>query len=156
MPKEIYNKFGLNIRFSDTLGQDINSGTYSVVGNELLYEVDICLNEFHADVTQPVSFNLKTKEGTFLKECLLITSEPAVGGTSFDIGLSDTDGENEVDYDGLFAGVTPADTATVGAVVTGAGALLNTVMTDNSLFTVTTVGEFTAGRVRARLTFERI
>ena len=90
MPKEIYNKFGLNIRFSDTLGQDINSGTYSVVGNELLYEVDICLNEFHADVTQPVSFNLKTKEGTFLKECLLITSEPAVGGTSFDIGLSDT------------------------------------------------------------------
>ena len=150
-----YSKNGLQIKYAHPgeLGIDVNTVSYSVVGNELLYEVDVNLAELEGGAKNIVSYNFKTKTGATLKSVTALVAEDAAGGTSIDVGLESTNGDTEVDSDGFMAGLA-AGTIVQGDEIFGTGALIDTVMTTNGVFSVTTVGTFTAGRIKVRLAFE--
>jgi hypothetical protein len=149
-----WNNDGLHIKFDLEATEDVNSGSYCYAeGNRFIMEVDVKLADLDGGAVNFPTYQMKVKNGSTLIEAEMVVAETAAGGTSIDIGLYDTEGASAIDANGFFAGVTNGS-MTKGSVITGAGALIGTDMTDNGIINVTTVGTFTAGRVKARLVFE--
>lgn len=86
---------------------------------------------------------------SFIVSARLQVLEAFAGGTSYDIGLVQTDG-TAIDADGLFAALALASINGAGKTVAGAGALIGAVssLTQNSQVKVAATGTFTAGRAR--------
>lgn len=86
---------------------------------------------------------------SFLVSARLEVLEAFAGGTSYDIGLVQTDG-TAIDADGLFAALALASINGVGKWAVGAGALVGAVssLTLDGQIKVAATGTFTAGRAR--------
>lgn len=147
------NGDGLHIKFGPEQGDSVNTGTYTGAQGEFVTEVDVNLADLDGDAVNIVSYNPKVKEGALLKSATLVVSTAATGGTSIDMGLYNAEGTSAIDADGFIDGVLTA-AMTVGATIAGTGALINTKMSAPGVFSVTTVGTFTAGRVKLKLVFE--
>ena len=80
---------------------------------------------------------------------------PFAGGTSYDIGLQQTNGSTEIDYDGLWDALVLADINAEGErgvmsahAGTNSAALANTTLAAEAQLRVAATGSFTAGKMR--------
>lgn len=107
--------------------------------------------------------NLVIPADAIITKSRLRVIEAFAGGTSYDIGLQETDG-TEIDDDGLFpaADVLLADIDAIGDVIEGSGALVvaedgtpGTVTGTAGVIVVTENGTFTAGKAAVEVYYVR-
>ena len=148
------NGDGLNIKFDVNQAEMIGSGWYPGTDGKMVCDLEFDLDQLTGDGTTILSYNLKSKTDMYLESATMVVGTAAAGGTSITVGLNDTNGVNVIDADGLIT-TTATAAMTEGARITGnGGALVGTKFTDNGVFTVTTVGTFTAGKVHVKLVGE--
>jgi len=91
--------------------------------------------------------------GAIVKDAFILTTTDFAGGTSYDIGLEQSDGSTAIDADGLFDALVLADLdATPGSSVTAAehagtnsGVLIGQKLLVDGYLVVAATGTFTAG-----------
>ena len=91
--------------------------------------------------------------GAVVKDCYILVTTDFAGGTSYDIGLEQSDGSTAIDADGLFDALVLADIdATPGSSVTAgehagtnSGVLIGQKLLVDGYLVVAATGTFTAG-----------
>lgn len=91
--------------------------------------------------------------GAMITEAYFIPTTAFAGGTSYDIGLIQSNNSTEIDLDGLFDALVLADIdASIGTALTASlhggtnsGALVGSVLTADGYLKVAATGTFTAG-----------
>ena len=147
------NGDGLHLKFDTDQAEMINLGSYQGSDGRWVTEADVELSRLVAGANF-LSYNFKVKEGAYIHSAHLAVPVAAAGGTSIEVGLYDTEGATAIDADG-FITTTATAAMTADAYITGnEGALVGDTASDNGLIVVTSVGTFTAGRVKVRLVWE--
>lgn len=147
------NDDGLRVRFGNELGKPALSGVPrdnagSIQNMEIILDTqndDFPAFGTPAFVSEPLS---AIPDGAIILGARLIVLEAftSAGAPTLDAGLKEQDG-TEIDHNGLFSAIALASLATVGAVVAGAGALINTALAANGYAAVNVnVADYTAGK----------
>lgn len=142
------NPDGLRVRFGLDQAALAREGSPAQSGAFKVYEFDIVGTEVG------LTFGIMNKTpsvilpaGAIVKSAIMTVTTAFTGATAtLDIGTAKVDG-TVIDEDGFIAAATVASMATVGATITGAGALINTALTFDSVLVVDyDTAAFTAGR----------
>ena len=147
------NDDGLTIKYGTTQVDSVKTGEYRHDGPTRVWEIEFDT----ADVTssnQIMSYNQLIPSGSLIEKVDILVYEAFAGGTSVDVGLVRDDTTTELDYDGFVDAEVTAN-LTLGATVSGAGALVNTKLTQDGLPTVNLTGTFTAGKAKVRVYFSQ-
>jgi hypothetical protein len=159
-----FNNDGLLVRFGDKEGAVGTSGEYGITdGNKHIIEVRIPALTAITDATQTIlDQNVFMPKNARIEYVDVLNTTVATSGGSavLDFGLIRYDQTTELDYDGLLADAPLADYNLLGETkryqigVTGAGALMGTVLTQPGYFVATyDTAAFTAGALTIRVAF---
>lgn len=99
--------------------------------------------------------------GAVVKDCYFLVTTDFAGGTSYDIGLEQSDGSTAIDADGLFDALVLADIdATPGSSVsaaehagTNSGVLIGQKLLVDGYLVIAATGTFTAGEATVVLEY---
>lgn len=101
---------------------------------------------------------LSIPANAYIVSSILRVVVPFAGGTSYNIGLQETDG-TEIDNNGLFAALAAAALDTVGETNIGAGALIGLgagIGAANGQVVVVETGTFTAGQATLEIVYRTL
>lgn len=155
------NSDGLPVRFGKGAQIDAVAGYASRKGDDVSVIYDIMYDRLPAfSASEAVGQlyggypNLYIPTGAFIKSAIMNVTTAFTGATAtLSLGLVDKLGTTEIDNDGFWDAVAVAS-LTAGAVITGAGALINTTLaTGGYLWASVQTATFTAGRARAEITY---
>lgn len=154
-----YNNDGLLIKYGPEEARVGGGGEYRWVGPFTEVEIDVQWNRLAAFGTRTIlDETVRIPNGVLLTSAEFEVVVPFASGglATLDFGFYDMDRTTEYDADGIIAGATAASLSTVGATIVGAGALINTVLANNTPNLISgrvNVANFTAGRGKLRLRY---
>ena len=160
MPTNWFNSDGLYVKFGANEATAGVAGEYNTLGARRCIEIRIADLTTIPDTTQTIlDQNVWMPDNARIEEIEVINTTAATGsGATLDLGLIRFDQSTELDYDGLLANAPLTDWDTLGETksysvgVTGAGALMGTVITQPGYFVATyDTAAFTAGALRIRV-----
>lgn len=160
MPTNWYNSDGLYIKFGTNEGQtglggELEDGDYGVP-HYVEFTVSLAstagqLAAFGTDTILSYTCVIPGGARVTKAEFYVETAATSGGSATLEFGLIRTDTTTTYDADGLIA-ATAVASLTAGATIAGAGALVNTTLANDGLFTLTArTANFTAGKVKARV-----
>lgn len=154
-----YNNDGLYIRFG-TEKTNVAFGGESVTdGNNRVITLDLDFEDFAAFGTEKIiSEGVTIPDGAFIQSSVfkVIDGFTSGGAATLTFGLIDSDRTTAYDADGLDAAVALTAIDTDGETVTGDGAAVGTVVSnDKPVYITATVGtaDFTAGKGQLVVTY---
>lgn len=158
------NSDGLPVKFGSAAARDAVVGATTVYGDdqELIVSVDWArLPAFSADEAHGRIYGSVPEaaipDGALIKAAVLTVDTAFDSGSTatLSVGLVKADG-TEVDNDGLIDAATEANMDTAGKVITGGGALINTVLAAGApcyVWVSVQTATFTVGHGRLKITY---
>ena len=151
-----YNQDGLLVKSGADEGLIKKAGVYASKFDDInVIEAIVTFADFNAFGTDTIlSDTLIIPDGARVKAAYIYVETAFAGaGASLRVGALRSDRTTAYDDDGLVA-ATAVGSLTAGATITGAGALINTTLANDALFTATVTGaNFTAGKARIRVEY---
>lgn len=160
MPTNWYNSDGLYIKFGTNEGQtglggELEDGDYGVP-HFVEFTVSLAstagqLAAFGTDTILSYTCVIPNGARVTKSEIYVETAATSGGSAVLNYGLMRTDTTTAYDIDGFDASVAVAS-LTAGATIAGDGALINTTLANDGLFSATVgTANFTAGKVKLRI-----
>ncbi len=156
-----FNNDGLLVKFGTNEATPGVAGEYGTLksGNVHVLECRLTLLNLvdAASALAIVDENAWLPKNARIEEVEVLNTEAAATGVTLDLGLIRFDRTTELDYDGLLAAAPIADWNALGEKklytvgVTGAGALMGTVLANPGYIVATYNTAFTAGKLNVRI-----
>jgi len=137
---------GLKVKFGLDRAEENPKGKNAVQATKHM-TVSIDLVDGNHGLTDVSEWDAAIPAGAYITKASLVVTEAAAGGTSFNIGLAETD-QTVIDADGIDAGILLAEVAADKAVDCD-GALVggtDTIGSAAGVVYITRTGTFTAGK----------
>lgn len=148
------NADGLTIAYGTAQGQPDNIGSPFASGSNKRVEIDMKFSDLAAFGTTNYIFggipNVEIPANAVIVSATFVTTTAFTGSSAtLDIGLVQSDGTTEIDWNGFFAALAQTAMTPAGTPATGSGALIST-KTSVAGFITTNVNtaNFTAGAGR--------
>ena len=146
------NNDGLSWRFGPGQADSKDSGHFRTNGSTQEVELEFDYTDLTASANTILSHGQRLPKGARIESAEIFVTTAFAGGTTVDVGLIKSDFTTELDYNGFDAAVATA-ALTAGASITGDGALIGTVLSENGVFTVGAAGTYTAGAAKVRIKY---
>lgn len=156
------NKDGLYVRFGEREAETGVAGELPITdGNKHIVELRLALASLTDSTNTPLDQNVFIPKNARIEYIDVLNTKAATGTNAvLDLGLIRLDQSTELDYDGLLADAPRTDFDALGETkryqvgVTGAGALMGTVLTNPGYLVATyDTAAFTDGIVNIRIAY---
>lgn len=147
------NDDSLVVQFGTRAAEDKKPGAVVEAGNVKQLVVDFNYDDLPGGSTDGSYGYIPA--GSMVVDAIWVTTVLFAGGTSYDVGLEQSDGSTAIDADGLFDALALADINTVGEGNTASnhggsnsGALIGATLAADAYPVAAATGTFTAGSAR--------